>query len=199
MGCCQSLISAEHSEIAAESVQKSYFSYAYGSGNTFISYNALTNQSQIHKYDSLDFYGYYTIQVENDLYGFRNGKESNFVKYTDLDGKSSDRVRIVGRAKPLIARAGPSLANVAQICIFVSGGRDPSNKSETFTSCDVYNVLNDSWQSAPSMGTPRRNHGCCVVSHTIYAFCGYNRKDKYLATIERLDAGAYLSGENTTW
>lgn len=131
----------------------------------------------------LDFKNYFTIQVNYDIYGFKN-----FYASVSLLQLSVTNMAAREKAPPLRARSCPSLVNFADKYIFVIAGCNPDDYRDYFDNVDVYSIETDSWASAPALNTARMSHSSCMLQEMIYTFCGSSFKHGDLNSIERLNA-----------
>ena len=50
------------------------------------------------------------------------------------------------------------------------------------------------------MNTPRRSHSGCSLNDSVYVFCGYNKTNEWLNSIERLNANYFVNaGTDSQW
>lgn len=114
----------------------------------------------------------YTVQVSRSLFGFKHyAPEARLFQIKRI---RSSRVQVVEMAKPVTARAFPSLVNLADSKIFVSGGYQPGAE-QIYTSVDCFEIDSNTWSSAPDLNVPRAVHSSCAFSASvIYSFCGFN-------------------------
>ena len=83
----------------------------------------------------------------------------------------------------------PALVNYMDRYIFATG---PT------VSVEVYDMQLDRWTFAPDMIHQRQKHSACCIGDIIYVSCGYSQA-KGTSSIEYLDAGAVIRGEEAQW
>ena len=145
----------------------------------------------------LNFCNIYTVQIKTELYGFKHNTDpSCFTKFSEL---YSNDIKTTPLVNSPTARGYPGLIPFKDSFIFVSGGNDPMSYAEK-ASVDCYDIANQSWLQAPEMNTARRSHSGCSLGDSVYTFCGYNKTDEWLNSIERLNANYYVNGSrNLAW
>ena len=87
-----------------------------------------------------------------------------------------------------------ALANYKDRKIMVIGGWRAGFFKLFLKECAIYNIIDDTWESAPSLNTPRARHAACVMKEKVYAFGGYSTVATF-NSIEILD----LTAKTLTW
>ena len=113
-------------------------------------------------------------------------------------------MRTMRRAQPFTMRMNPSLVKYLDVdlqeYLFVIGGMHVMNSSVYYKSVDLYNIEQNEWRNMPSLNICRSRASSAAIQEKVYTFCGYNYFDKYLDSIERLDARSCIRGnEGVEW
>ena len=59
-------------------------------------------------------------------------------------------------------------------------------ESEFMASCEMYDVIDGTWQSLPDLKKARIEHSSCAQGDQVIVFCGYNL-NAFVSSIEILD------------
>ncbi|MCK4665477.1 carboxypeptidase-like regulatory domain-containing protein [Candidatus Dependentiae bacterium] len=71
----------------------------------------------------------------------------------------------------------------------IGGGNDPGSPGAALDVVQVFDVINKTWDTFPSLNTSRSYHCSEVVGDTIYVFGGGNSTDAFLDSIEKITIG----------
>ena len=93
------------------------------------------------------------------------------------------------------------LINYENKILFISGGSSIENRyNDLFNSVEMYRIQDDAeWDFAPSLIEARYSHSGCCLNGVMYVFCGYNKDDELLNSIESLNVRALENGEPENW
>ena len=111
--------------------------------SSILQYDSKTKIASNKTHASLNFGGWYTVQVGPNLFGFKHSTPVDFMMWSGLRG--NEVLTTHPKSTPPTPRHAPSLANYADEFIFVIGGGNPNNHSDKYASVDFFTIGTDTW------------------------------------------------------